>query len=207
MLQLRRSRLKTIGETMRRPRFIAEQARHAKGLIGRIIAFIMARETLSANLRAIDALNIQPADHVLDIGCGHGRSLAEIASRAPDGRVAGVDPSELMVEIAIKRNSRLVKTRRIDVTVGAIEALPFADGSFDKALCVHVIYFWKNLRVGFQEIARILKPGAQFALVFRSSADAAAVKAFPSDIYHFYNLVEVQAALIDAGFEVQVVPR
>lgn len=187
---------------MRRPRFIAEQARNAKGLLGRLIAFIMARETFADNLRAIDALSVQSTDHVLDIGCGHGRSLGEIASRAVNGRAAGVDPSELMVEIAVKRNRRLVRARRVDVSVGSIEELPFANHSFDKALCVHVLYFWKDLRDGIQEIARILKPGGRLALVFRSSSDEAAVKAFPSDIYRFPDVAEVQSALVAAGFEI-----
>ena len=187
---------------MRRPRFIAEQARSAKGLLGRLIAFIMARETFADNLRAIDALSVQSTDHVLDIGCGHGRSLGEIAARAANGRAAGVDPSELMVEIAVKRNRRLVKARRVDVSVGSIDALPFANRSFDKLLCVHVLYFWKDLREGIQEIARILKPGGRLALVFRSSSDEAAVKAFPSDIYRFPDVAEVQSALVAAGFEI-----
>lgn len=60
----------------------------------------MARETWSQNLRAMDALGIERGDHILNVGCGHGRSLMELAARAPRGRVVGVDPSELMVEIA-----------------------------------------------------------------------------------------------------------
>ena len=43
---------------MRRPLFIAEQARHAHGFLGRLIAFIMARETWPQNLRAIDARHL-----------------------------------------------------------------------------------------------------------------------------------------------------
>lgn len=50
---------------MRRPRFIAEHARNARGLLGRVIAFIMARETWSQNLRTIDALGINESDHIL----------------------------------------------------------------------------------------------------------------------------------------------
>jgi hypothetical protein len=38
---------------MRRPNFIAKQARHARGPLGRIIAFIMARETWAQNRRAM----------------------------------------------------------------------------------------------------------------------------------------------------------
>ncbi|NJM36345.1 MAG: methyltransferase domain-containing protein [Rhodomicrobium sp.] len=99
---------------MRRPRFIAEQARHAKGALGRLIAFIMARETRAENIRAIEALAVTPRDHVLDIGSGPGRSIAELAARTPDGRVVGVDPSELMVEIAARRKPQTCEsaTRR-----------------------------------------------------------------------------------------------
>ena len=64
---------------MRRPRFIAKQARHARGLLGRLIAFIMSRETWIENQRAIEALGIEESDHVLDIGCGPGRGLAALA--------------------------------------------------------------------------------------------------------------------------------
>ena len=104
---------------MRRPRFIAEQARHAKGPIGRLIAFIMARETWSQNVRAIEALGIGQSDDVLDVGCGPGRSISALASMAPNGHVVGVDPSELMAEIAVRRNRRLVKDHRAEVVVAS----------------------------------------------------------------------------------------
>lgn len=187
---------------MRRPRFIAAQARHAKGPLGRLVASVMARETWVVNQRAIVALGITEGDRVLDVGCGHGRSLANLAARAPKGRVTGVDPSALMVDIAVHRNRSLVKARRVDVTIAAVEALPFPDGSFDKALCVHVLYFWASLDAGLREIARVLKPGGQLALVFRSAADDRAVAGFPADVYRFPNLIDVISELESAGFAI-----
>lgn len=188
---------------MRRPRFIAEQARHAKGPIGRLIAFIMERETWSQNVRAIDALDIAQSDDVLDVGCGPGRSISALASMAPNGHVVGVDPSELMAEIAVRRNRRLVKDHRAEVVVASTASLPFEDNTFDKALCVHVVYFWNDLGAAFTEISRVLKPGARFALVFRTSADQQAVKAFPAEVYRFPSLSEVIAPLEAAGFAIQ----
>jgi len=187
---------------MRRPRFIAEQARHARGLLGRVIATIMARETWSQNLRAIGALDVQPCDQVLDIGCGPGRSLAAFAGLAPGGRIVGADPSELMAEIALARNRALVQQRRVDVVVAGATALPFADRSFDKALCVHVVYFWNDLAAALREIARVLKPGGRLALVFRTSADEAAVRSFPAEVYRFPALADVVTALEGAGFAI-----
>jgi ubiquinone/menaquinone biosynthesis C-methylase UbiE len=190
---------------MRRPRFIAAQARNAKGPLGRLIAFVMAHETFAANLRAIDALDVQSHDHVLDVGCGHGRVLTELAKRASKGRIAGADPSELMAEIAVERNRALVKAGRIDITIASAEALPFADAAFDKALCVHVIYFWRNLDDCFREIARVLKPGGRLALVFRTDADEAAVRSFPAEVYRFRSFAEVMAVLEQAGFTIDKV--
>jgi|CXWL01.1.fsa_nt_gi ubiquinone/menaquinone biosynthesis C-methylase UbiE len=188
---------------MRRPRFIAEQARHAKGPIGRLIAFVMARETWAQNIQAIEALDVTKNDHVLDVGSGPGRSIAALGSLATQGHIVGVDPSELMAEIAVRRNRRLVKARRAEVIVASAASLPFTDNTFDKALCVHVIYFWNDLDTAFREIARVLKPGARFALLFRTSADEKAVRAFPAEVYRFPSLSEVIAPLEAAGFAVE----
>lgn len=189
---------------MRRPQFIAEHARNARGLLGRLIAFIMAHETWSQNVRVMDALGIEQGDHVLDIGCGHGRSLAELAARAPRGRVVGIDPSELMVGIATQRNRRLIDAARVDVVLSSGESLPFPDATFDKAQCVHVLYFWKDIEASLREIARVLKPGGRLGLLFRTNANQKAIASFPSEIYSFPALAEVSAALERAGMDVRI---
>ena len=189
---------------MRRPQFIAEHARNARGLLGRLIAFIMARETWSQNLRVIEALGIDQEDHVLDIGCGPGRSLTELAARAPRGRIVGVDPSELMIEIAAQRNRSLIDASHVEVVLSGVESLPFPDDVFDKAQCVHVLYFWKEIETSLREIARVLKPGGRLGLLFRTNADLKAIASFPAEIYRFPALADISAALERAGMDVHV---
>jgi SAM-dependent methyltransferase len=189
---------------MRRPQFIADQARNARGLLGRLIAFIMARETWRENLRVMDILSIEQGDQVLDIGCGHGRSLMELAARAPRGHIVGVDPSGLMVEIAKQRNRPLIEAARVDVILSSVESLPFPDDVFDKALCVHVLYFWQDIETSLREIARVLKPGGRLGLLFRTNADLKAISSFPPEIYRFPALADVSAALDRAGMDVHV---
>ena len=189
---------------MRRPQFIAEHARNARGLLGRLIAFIMARETWRQNLRVMDALHIEQADDILDVGCGHGRSLTELAARAPRGHIVGVDPSELMVEIAAQRNRPLIEAARVDVIHSGAESLPFPDDMFDKAHCVHVLYFWKDIETSLREIARVLKPGGCLGLLFRTNADTKAVASFPPEIYRFPPLADVSEALERVGMDVHV---
>jgi cyclopropane fatty-acyl-phospholipid synthase-like methyltransferase len=76
---------------MRRPEFIARQASCPTGILGALIARIMAVETRRENATALKLLDLQPKDHLLDIGCGHGRTLALAADAVPEGFVAGVD--------------------------------------------------------------------------------------------------------------------
>lgn len=184
---------------MRRPDFIARQARNAQGPLGRAIAAIMARETWAANAAAIDALDVQADDCVLDVGSGPGRALQALALRAPRGRIAGIDPSELMAEIAVRRNAAGVRQGRVSVAVSGVEALPFASAGFDKVLCVHVVYFWPNLRTAFVEIARVTRPGGLLALVFRAPTDPA-TRSFPAEIYRFPSATELADTLAATGF-------
>jgi ubiquinone/menaquinone biosynthesis C-methylase UbiE len=188
---------------MRRPRFIAEQARHARGFLGRFIATVMAGETWADNQRAVKALGVERGDHVLDLGCGPGRALSVLAALATAGRVVGVDPSGLMVKVALRRNRRLVRSGRVDVIMAPVEALPFKDASFDKLLCVHVIYFWPDLSGALGEVARVVKTGGSVVFLFRTDADRKAVRAFPAEVYRFSPLTVVVAALERAGFDVE----
>lgn len=186
---------------MRRPRFIAEQARHAKGPLGRLIAFIMARETRQHNLRALEALEVGTTDAVVDIGCGPGAALAALAKRTK-GRLAGADPSDLMVKLAHQRNASAMRSKQMEIVVASASALPFAAGAFDKALCVHVVYFWTDLEPGLRETARVLKPGGKLVVMFRPSGDSA-TQAFPTNVYRFREAAAIRDALDAAGFEIE----
>ena len=91
------------------------------------------------------------------------------------------------------------RPRHVDVSVATVEILPYADASFDKALCVHVVYFWNDLDAAFRDIARVLRPGGRAAFVLRTAANKAAVRAFPPDVYRFRSLDDLAAAMADAG--------
>jgi SAM-dependent methyltransferase len=186
---------------MRRPHFIAEQSRHARGPLGRVVAWVMARETWRENLAAIDALGVGPGDRVLDVGTGHGRSLAELARRAAGGRVVGTDPSQLMCEIAAARVREQMKAGQIEIARAGAEHLPFADASFDAVLCIHVAYFWRDLGAALRELARVTRPGGRLAIALRTAANAGAVAAFPEEIYRFPKLAELLEAIRSAGFD------
>jgi alpha/beta hydrolase family protein len=74
--------------TLKRPIFIARQFARPSGLIGRVIADIMGRETAELNNEAIRVLEPSPTDWVLEVGFGDGRTIERLASIVANGRDA-----------------------------------------------------------------------------------------------------------------------
>lgn len=187
---------------MRRPLFIARQASRPVGLIGRVIASIMVHETAGTNSEAIAALAPEPADHVLDIGCGSGLSVELLVPLVLKGSVTGIDPSALMTERARKRNFSAIAREQALIVTAAVEDLPFEAATFDAAMSVHTIYFIRDLTAALTEVARVLRPGGRLVLAFRTSANETATASFPSEVYCQRCMAEVVASVEAAGFAV-----
>lgn len=184
---------------MRRPAFIARQAGRPSGLLGRLLLRIMASETARFNDEVLDALAIGAGEHVLELGFGHGRTIAAAARRAPDARFAGLDIAPTAVRAATRRCRALVVAGRLDLRDGDGVHLPWPDGAFDAALAVHALYFWPDAARQLAELRRVLRPGGRLVLGFRERSDDAVAR-FPTPTYRFYSTDEVRAALEGAGF-------
>ena len=184
---------------MRRPTFIAEQSGNPTGLLGRIIAWVMAYETSAHNDAALQALRLEKTDRVLELGFGHGRTIESIAHAVPDGFVAGVDHSPEMLRAASERCAALVAANRVKLSCCDSRALPLPDGRFDKVLAVHTLYFWPDALEQLREAARVLHPGGLLVLGFRPKDDPACGD-FPATVYTFYGRDQVTNLLQEAGF-------
>jgi len=184
---------------MRRPEFLARQAAHPTGLLGRMLVRLMASETASFNREVIAALAPAPGERILELGFGHGRTLAETANEASGSTFAGIDVSADALCVAEGRCRKLIAEGRLELRVGESAALPWDDGTFDKAYAVHTLYFWRDPQREVRELARVLKPGGLLVLGFREPSDAA-VATFPATVYRFRSAQEVEALLASAGF-------
>jgi SAM-dependent methyltransferase len=98
-----------------------------------------------------DAAGVGERDTVLDVGCGPGPLLAELASRLGVEAVAGVDPSQPFVEACRER------VAGAEVHQGRAETLPFADDSFDVALAQLVVNFMEDPRAGVADMGRVAR--------------------------------------------------
>jgi SAM-dependent methyltransferase len=98
-----------------------------------------------------DAAGVRAGDRALDVGCGPGTLLTELASRLGADRVTGVDPSAPF--IAACRSA----VPGADVRQSAAEELPFADSSFDIALSQLVLNFMSDAPRGVSELRRVAR--------------------------------------------------
>ncbi len=183
---------------MSKPLFIAKQSGHPRGWFGHIVALVMARETAKANRIALDHLDVQSGNAVLEVGFGHGKTVREIARRSMTTRISGVDPSDVMLDIA-RRKCRAYESR-IDLRRGSAESLPFDDDTFDRALTVHTTYFWPQLQPGLREIRRVLHDRGRFVLGFRPADDRLAAANLPTSVYTLHSIEDMKSAILLAGF-------
>lgn len=140
---------------------------HPSGLGGRVAGWVMSRRpsNLERNRWAVDLLDIQPTDRVIEIGCGPGIAIAALAERACEGLVVGVDRSDVMIHQARRRNKEAIEAGRIRLVHAAIEHLDAVDGPFDAALAVNTVGFWPEPTAQLRKMARMMRAGGRIALV------------------------------------------
>jgi ubiquinone/menaquinone biosynthesis C-methylase UbiE len=158
----------------------------------------MSFDTASTNRIAVERLAVRADESVLEVGCGHGRTLRQIA-RAPFGFIAGIDPSDVMVRLARRRLRGWIDVGRAEISLASSDALPYPDVRFDAAFAVHVLYFWTDALTELREIRRVLRPGGRVLLGYRPR-DEIALAQLPATVYTLRSVDEVERLLAQAGF-------
>jgi len=125
--------------------------------------------------------NLKEGDRVLDVACGYGGTLRELARL---GCIAtGIDISRVCVEEAHRINEVAGFGEKISVGVGDFHDIKSADGMWDACICQESIIHSMNRPKVFAEVQRVLRPGGVFAF---------------SDILTAEN---ADLTLVDAAFE------
>ncbi len=153
---------------MKLPQTIAEQFERPRGLLGHITGWVMAHRASNRdrNRWTVDLLDIQPTDHVLELGCGPGLALQWCLDRAKDGRVVGLDHSETMLAQARARNRQAVRDQRLDLRLGSLNELAASSEHFDKIYSVNVVQFLDDLGAAFSVFHAKLRPGGLVATTY-----------------------------------------
>jgi ubiquinone/menaquinone biosynthesis C-methylase UbiE len=135
---------------------------------GGLIRFLDAANTVSGLRAAKDALMEQlelgRARAALDVGCGAGGDVAEMAHLMPDGTpVSGVDASERMIAEARRRTASL--GMRVSLRIGDAADLPYDDREFDACRAATVLQHVPDPARVVGEMARVTRPGGRVGVL------------------------------------------
>ena len=145
-------------------RLLWGQLGRPSGWQGRVVGRLMTSANAPAHDLTLAHSRIAPGERVLEIGFGGGALAEKALASAPGVTVRGVDASDVMVKLANERLRGAVREGRAEFRLGDVSSLPYADGSFEKALSVHSIYFWGDPVADLGEVRRVLVPGGLFVV-------------------------------------------
>jgi len=147
---------------------IVVQFQHPRGILGRMAGWVMAHRPSNRdrNRWTVNLLNIQPHDHILELGCGPGLGLQACLSRATDGYVIGLDHSQAMLDQARARNRTAVQEGRLQLRLGSLDELSCLPEPFDKIFSVNIIQFFDDKLAILKTLHAHLKPNGIVATTY-----------------------------------------
>lgn len=136
---------------------------------------------------------------VLDVGCGGGKNLKRLLNQSKNINAIGVDQSSESVKTSTRKNRRAVKSGRLQVVQGSVEALPFASNLFDLVTAIESVHYW-DIEKGVSEVYRTLKKGGQF-LIVNETQTSDGLGAYLAEVgFKVYTKQQLESYLKKAGF-------
>jgi ubiquinone/menaquinone biosynthesis C-methylase UbiE len=113
----------------------------------------------------LDAAALRPGLRVLDVGCGTGSLVAELARSRPEVEVTGLDPDPLALARARRKLERAGVEARLDE--GFADDLPYPEASFDRVFSSFMFHHLsREVKEGMlREVSRVLAPGGALHLL------------------------------------------
>lgn len=165
-----------------------------------------------ARVAGLEALTPERGESVLEIGCGPGNSLVELARAVgPQGRVVGVDLAFNMCALAQQRLEQKGLTATGTAVQGDAVHLPFASGSFGAGYMSFTLELFDTPEIPtvLAECRRVLLPGGRLAVVALSKEQPGPLmqRAYERGHERFPRWLDcrpiyVERALDDGGFTV-----
>lgn len=160
----------------------------------------MAHNTIPPRIRwAVDLMDVQPTDHVLEIGCGPGAGAELICARlAGKGKMMAIDRAESGVDRTRRRNHQHVEAGRLTVRQIDLATLRVPVKRLTKVFAFNVNLFWvRECRAEVALLHERIVPGGAIFLFWEANQR----ELVPNIV------TKASAALAEGGFRVSVVQQ
>ena len=112
---------------------------------------------------AIERLGVSAGERILDVGCGCGQTLLQLADLVgPSGHVLGVDISPPMLARA---QERVAEQPTIALALGDAQTYTFAPGAFDAMYSRFGVMFFDDPRAAFRNLRAAARSGGRLSFV------------------------------------------
>ncbi len=172
-------------------------------------------------LKLLDIVKLKPGMNVLDIGCGLGFPLIELAARLGNScRLYGIDPWQRALE-RVRLKMKVYDIKNVEAVHGYAENMPFENDFFDLIVSNNGINNVNDMNQTLKECYRVCKLGAQMTITLNLEKtmiefydvfqETLAENNLHDEIKkmkeHIYSkrkpLVEIKSLLEDIGFSIK----
>lgn len=143
---------------------LLDQCKNPRGRFGRFLAMAMNYGHSGLTRWGLSFIDITSDIDILDIGCGGGKTVKQLAAIATEGNVVGIDHSPDAVEVAGKKNRALINEGRVEIIQEAVSSMRFSDGAFGLITAFESHYFWPDFRNDLKEVHRVIRQNGQILI-------------------------------------------
>ena len=122
-----------------------------------------SQEGVARRMVAFDALAVEPGQAILDLGCGGGHLVRELAlAVGEDGRAVGFDVNTEQLDAARALCDGVAAAELVE---GDASEMAFADATFDGLAAIQTLEYIPDIDRALVDLRRVMKPGGKAALI------------------------------------------
>jgi precorrin-6B methylase 2 len=141
---------------------------------------------------ALQMLNIQPYQHLLEIGYGAGHLTEEVARTLRIGFVAGIESSITSYQQAYRRNRRYIGRQLLQLHIGETSELSYPSHYFHTIYGNNIHLSWKDIYAELLRLGGLLRHKGRLVLLIQATRDHPDINT---------TAARLRAACLSAGLE------